>query len=554
MSTTFLTKKLSVVLFFTIVQLSLNATVYPINVTFSGAQEAPANGSAGTGTFVGTYNDVTDSLIFTITFSGLSANVTAAHFHAAPPGISAGVLIGPSGFPTGVMSGSFTDTLVLTAGQEDTLKKGLMYFNIHTSALPGGEIRAQIFLQDPTFVLPDISCPADITSNNDPGLCSASVAFAATVNTGTPAATLYYRIGNTAITSPHVFPVGTTIVIATALNSVGYDSCSLKVTVVDAEPPVVTCPANITRSNDPGDCGAIVNYPPATATDNCPGLTIAYSHTSGSFFPVGTTVVTVTATDAAGNTSTCTFNITVNDTEPPVINDLAAIPPILWPPNHKMKIVTVNYTSTDNCPGPITCQITITSDEPENGTGDGDVSPDWNVLTDHIVKLRAERAGNGDGRVYTITMSCTDQYGNRGTDTTTVIVPHDMSLSLMRRLLFLYRNHGNGNNGRVINGIATETDNKNLIVMNEEDPDNLTLIRVYPNPSSSYFTLNIETLNNRDKISVRMIDIAGRVVEVKNNLSGSQLLRIGNNLKAGLYFAEIRQGTLVQLVKLLKTH
>jgi len=135
------TAKLVTISFFTIIHLSVSATVFPINVTFSGLQETPANASAGTGTFVGTYNDATDSLIYTVTFGGLSANVIAAHFHAAPPGIKAGVLIGPGGFPTGVLSGSFTDTLVLTAGQEDSLKRGLFYFNIHTTAFPAGECR-----------------------------------------------------------------------------------------------------------------------------------------------------------------------------------------------------------------------------------------------------------------------------------------------------------------------------------------------------------------------------------------------------------------------------
>ena len=152
MRRSFLNPKLAIISLFTIIQSSVFATTFPISVTFSGLQETPANSSAGTGTFVGTYNDATDSLIYTITFSGLSANVTAAHFHAAPPGIAAGVLIGPGGFPTGVMSGSFTDTLVLTASQEDSLKRGLFYFNIHTTAFPGGEIRAQIFLKDASFV------------------------------------------------------------------------------------------------------------------------------------------------------------------------------------------------------------------------------------------------------------------------------------------------------------------------------------------------------------------------------------------------------------------
>src|SRR6187402_3795670 len=96
----FVAPKLAIIVFFTIIDLSVNATVFPINVTFSGLQETPANASAGTGTFVGTYNDATDSLIYTITFSGLSANVTAAHFHGyVPPGISGPIIFAPTGIP-----------------------------------------------------------------------------------------------------------------------------------------------------------------------------------------------------------------------------------------------------------------------------------------------------------------------------------------------------------------------------------------------------------------------------------------------------------------------
>jgi hypothetical protein len=549
MKRSFLSLKPGIILFFTNLQLQVSATVFPINVTFSGSQETPANASPGTGTFVGSYNDATDSLIYTITFSGLAANVTAAHFHAAPPGIAAGVLIGPGGFPTGVMSGTFTDTLVLTASQEDSLKRGLFYFNIHTTAFPGGEIRAQIFLQNPSFVLPDILCPADTTVDNTPGSCSATVAFAADTNTAVPTAELFYRIGNTAITSPRVFPVGTTTVITTALNGAGFDSCSFRVIVRDVQSPVITCPANITRPNDPGQCGAVVTYT-VTATDNCTSaIVLTVAPASGSFFPVGVTTVNARATDAAGNTATCSFTVTVNDVEPPAINDLFVTPPVLWPPNHKMKNVTVNYTSSDNCPGPISCNITVTSDEPENGTGDGDQAPDWDVLNDHHIKLRAERAGNGDGRVYTIKVTCTDQHGNATDSMRSVLVPKNMSARDIRLLVFQYWSQGNGH------GHRTEVESasgKNVIVINEGDPENSTLVRVYPNPSASYFTLNIRTGNDKEKIVVRLIDVAGRVMETRSNLSGSQVVKMGNNLKAGLYIAEIRQGNVTKQIKILK--
>ena len=550
----FLTPKLAIVSFFTIICLSTNATTYPINVSFSGKQETPANGSTATGTFVGTYNDATDSLIYTVTFSGLSSNVMAAHFHGyVPPGILGPIIFAPTGipFPTGVTSGNFTDTLVLTSGQEDSLKLGLIYFNIHTTTFTGGEIRAKIFLQNASFVIPDVICPKDTIVNNALGTCSASVAFGADTNTAVPTAVLFYRIGNTAITSPFVFPVGTTTVIATALNAAGFDTCTFQVIVKDVQPPVVTCPTNITRPNDPGLCGAVVAYPAATASDNCTSVTITYSKASGSFFDVGTTAVVVTATDGSNNKATCSFTVTVNDVEPPVIHDLVVTPPILWPPNHHMKNVDVNYTSTDNCPGPITCHITVISDEPENGTGDGDTAPDWELIDDHHIKLRAERAGNGDGRVYTLTITCTDQHGNSSSGIKTVLVPKNMSKKDIRQLVFLYwtQGHGHGNGHRTEAGTASD---KNAVTMNEEVPEMSTLVRVYPNPSTNYFTLNIQTGNDKEKISVRLIDVAGRVMETRNDLSGSQVIRIGNNLKAGLYIAEIRQGNSTRQIKILK--
>ena len=541
--------KLFIILFsLAIASLTSKATTYPINVTLSGLQEAPANASSGTGTFVGTYNDVGDSLIFTITFSGLSSNTTAAHIHGyAPPGISAGVLLGLVGFPTGVSSGSFTDTLILTAGQRDSLKMGLMYVNIHTGNYPGGEIRAQLFLQNPGFDIPVITCPADTTTNADAGLCSDTLSFNVRVTADTPTASIHYRIGNTAITFPYVFPLGKTTVIATALNAAGFDTCSFTVTVLDKEPPVVTCPADTTLSNDPGKCGAIVHFPPATATDNCSSVTITYSDSSGSFFPVGTTTVTVTATDSSGNSSTCSFTITVNDTEPPVINDLKTDRPILWPPNHKMRNVNVSYTSTDNCPGPITCTLSVSSNEPDNGQGDGNTSKDWQVLNDNMVRLRAERSGTGTSRIYSIIVTCTDQYGNSSSDTTEVKVPHNLYRELVQLL-----HQGRGPIAAPGMPSMPVDINRNMIVMNEEDEENLTLLQLYPNPSRNYFTLNIVTTNYSDRVSVRIIDLSGRVVENRNGLSGNQIFRFGQNLRSGMYIAEIRQGKNMKAIKILK--
>src|SRR6185295_544467 len=107
--------------------------------------------------------------------------------------------------------------------------------------------------------------------------------------------------------------VGTTTVTSTVMDFAGNTTTeTFTVTVNDTENPGLTVPADITVSNDTSLCGAVVSFTPA-ATDNCPGATFLSTPPSGSTFPVGTTTVTVTATDAHGNTTTKTFAVTVND-------------------------------------------------------------------------------------------------------------------------------------------------------------------------------------------------------------------------------------------------
>jgi hypothetical protein len=96
------------------------------------------------------------------------------------------------------------------------------------------------------------------------------------------------------------------------------------------------------------------------------------------------------------------------------------------PFNHRLVDVTVNYNVTDNCPlPPNSCTLDVTSNEPINGAGDGDTAPDWIILDAHHVQLRAERAGNGNGRIYTITITCIDSGGNSSSQSVEVSVPHD---------------------------------------------------------------------------------------------------------------------------------
>ena len=115
------------------------------------------------------------------------------------------------------------------------------------------------------------------------------------------------------------------------------------------------------------------------------------------------------------------------DVAPPEIISISASPDELWPPNHKMVEVTVEVDAEDNSdPAPVCWILGVDSNEFINGPGDGNTEPDWDYTDDPlVVLLRAERAGGGTGRVYTILVDCRDTSGNIATGTVDVIVPHD---------------------------------------------------------------------------------------------------------------------------------
>jgi subtilisin-like proprotein convertase family protein len=148
-----------------------------------------------------------------------------------------------------------------------------------------------------------LTCPANITVSNDPNQCGAVVTYPPPTTSGTC---------STVTCSPasgSFFPVGTTTVTCT---DPAPATCTFTVTVIDTQPPTITCPTDVTAVGGAG--GTVVTFPPPTASDNCPGVTTACVPPSGSTFPPGSTSVTCTATDASGNTATCSFNVAVFDT------------------------------------------------------------------------------------------------------------------------------------------------------------------------------------------------------------------------------------------------
>ncbi|NEM98714.1 HYR domain-containing protein [Pontibacter burrus] len=174
---------------------------------------------------------------------------------------------------------------------------------------------------------PVIAATEPVTANTDAGACSARVEISApeasdNCAVGTPTGT---RSDNLALDA--AYPVGTTTITWNVTDANGNAAAAVTqtVTVTDNQAPTIACVSNQTRANNPGTCSYTVigNEFDPTSSDNCSvaSITNDYNNSStlaGAVFNEGTTTVTWTVVDAAGNTSRCSFTVTVNNTAPAI--------------------------------------------------------------------------------------------------------------------------------------------------------------------------------------------------------------------------------------------
>lgn len=217
--------------------------------------------------------------------------------------------------------------------------------------------------------------------------------------------------------SGSTFPLGMTTVVCSDF--------TLIINVVDTTAPSLSLPGNITQAAT-GANGAQVTFN-ATASDLVDGnVAVSCSPASGSTFAVGTTSVNCTATDAHFNSAGGSFTVEItsggsggSDTTAPDFLSISASPNMISPPDKQMVPVTVTASVHDDTdPAPIVRIFDVTSNETIT-------SADYQIIGLMTVNLRADRDGNGNGRVYTIHVEAIDASGNRSTKTVTVTVPHD---------------------------------------------------------------------------------------------------------------------------------
>jgi hypothetical protein len=214
------------------------------------------------------------------------------------------------------------------------------------SALDGKQIKGtwglRVFGTDTVYCFElEITRAVNIVADNDPGKAGAAVRYSTPTGLSQclPASGGFFRLGKTQVTC----------------RKLGLPVLAFTVTVKDVEPPTITV-SDRAAKNDPGQAGAVVDYPAPAVADNAPGVgSPSCSPASGSTFPLGPTTVTCKATDAAGNTATAKFTVTVNDTEPPRLttpSDLSRDND----PDRAGAVVRYSPVVKDNAPNPtVTC-------------------------------------------------------------------------------------------------------------------------------------------------------------------------------------------------------
>jgi len=157
------------------------------------------------------------------------------------------------------------------------------------------------------------------------------------------------------------------------------------------------------------------------------GDPVALNSCNASGLSLGSHTAVLTVSDGVNPPVTATVILLVVDNTQPTLSP-EANPKILWPPNHNMVDVVIDAQASDNS-GSVSLAASVSSNEAQEGLGDGDLPVDWQDLsidqaTGKIsLQLRAERAGNGSGRTYSVTVTATDGSGNQSSAVVQVKVP-----------------------------------------------------------------------------------------------------------------------------------
>ncbi|TND07845.1 MAG: Hyalin [Bacteroidetes bacterium] len=409
---------------------------------------------------------------------------------------------------------------------------------------------------------PAFACPGNMAVNADSGMCSAVVNYSAPVATDN--CNLASNTMTGGLASGSTFPLGATTITYTAMDSAGNSStCSFDIVVSDNQAPVMACPGTMTVPSDSGNCSAIVTFNAPSATDNCSSASVAQTGgpASGSAFPVGTTTITYTATDSAGNFSTCSFDIIVTDNEAPLVLCVGNVTTC------DSIVVFIGASASDACSGVGSLTYTLSGATTGSGTGDASGTV-FNVGATLVTYTATDSAGNSANCSFTVTVNPPPFLAVGSSSNMACLSDAPVTLSGAPTGGTW---SGPGVTGSALNpasaGVGvhtatyTYTDSSGctnsagvIITVNAcvgvTEIAGINGLQVYPNPTQG--NLQIVLGAEYAKVDLRIAQINGQIVQQEQFSKTSSVNMSLENLATGIYFLTINADDQVKTVKLIK--
>jgi len=332
-----------------------------------------------------------------------------------------------------VLSGATTQASTLGQVGTFTFNKGVTTITYTVTDAVGNTTTGSKTVTVTDNINPSITAGANQTANTDVGLCTASVTITdAVFSDNCSGATIAYTLSgaNTKTSTAgqvgtYTFNKGVTTINYTVTDAVGRTATASKtITITDNEAPIINCPSNINANVGAGLCTASVATPNPTLSDNC-GITkltwtltdktTANSSPNGinyvgaKIFNLGTTTVTYTAYDAANNSTSCSYTVTVVDNIDPVVIAVGDV------------VKTTSFDGTGNCSALIAIGNASTSDNCSvaklTWTATGATT-----LSSPLTGINQVGSKTFNKGITFITYTVTDGSGRTSTDTMTVTV------------------------------------------------------------------------------------------------------------------------------------